>query len=98
MVARPETKRLTARINRKQSEQVDAISREENIDRSAALRKILDMGIREYMKRKAVDEYRRCRVSIGKAAETADVSIAEFYKILEDEDVPVRIDVSLLKD
>ncbi|MCL4435476.1 MAG: UPF0175 family protein [Thaumarchaeota archaeon] len=98
MAAHSETKHLTGRINRKQLEQLDEISKEEKIDRSAALRKILEIGIGEYLKRKAVDDYRRGRVSIGKAAEIANVSIAEFYKILKDEDVPVKIDVSTLKD
>ncbi len=79
-------------------ERLDRISREEKIDRSAALRKILEIGIREYMKRKAVDDYRRGRISIGKAAEIAEVSVAEFYKILEDEGISIKIDVSALKD
>ncbi|MBI2936850.1 MAG: UPF0175 family protein [Thaumarchaeota archaeon] len=54
------------------------------------------MGIKEYLKRKAVDDYRKGQLSIGKAAETADVSVSEFYKILEG--IPVKIDAGLLKD
>lgn len=92
------TKHLTGRVDQRQIQLLEKISKEEKIDRSAALRKVLDIGIREYMKRKAVEDYRRGRISVGKAAEEAEVSIAEFYKILEDEGVPIKIDTNTLKD
>lgn len=93
-----ETKHLTGRVDQRQIERLDKISKEEQIDRSAALRKILDIGIREYMKKKTVEEYRKGRISIGKAAEEAEVSIAEFYKILEDEGITIKINTEILKD
>lgn len=93
-----EVKHLTGRVHRRQIEVLDRISKEEKIDRSAALRKVLDIGLHEYMKRKAVEDYRRGRISIGKAAEEADVSIAEFYKILGDEGVPVKVDTLMIKN
>jgi predicted HTH domain antitoxin len=89
---------LTGRVDREQVEMLDRISREEKIDRSAALRKILDVGIREYMKRKAVERYRCGAVSIGKAAEESGVSIAEFYRILEDEGIPVKVDTAAIQE
>lgn len=93
-----EMKHLTGRVNRRQIEVLDKISKEEKIDRSATLRKILDLGLREYMKRKAVEDYRRERISIGKAAEEADISITEFYRLLVEEGVPVKIDTAAIKE
>lgn len=93
-----EVEHLTARVYRKQIEVLDRISREEKIDRSAALRKILDIGLHEYMKRKAVEDYRRGKLSVGKAAEDAGVSIAEFYKMLSDEGVRIKVDTKAMKD
>ncbi|MHB8567602.1 MAG: UPF0175 family protein [Nitrososphaerales archaeon] len=58
----------------------------------------MDIGIREYLKQKGVEDYRKGNISIGKAAEEAGLSIAEFYQILEDEDVPIRIDTGILRD
>ena len=66
--------------------------------RSTVLRKVLDIGVQEYNKRKAVDEYRKGEMSIGRASEIADVSIAEFYKILENENVPISIDFNGIKE
>lgn len=93
-----ETRHLTGRVHRRQIDILDRISKEEKIDRSAALRKILDIGLREYMKRRAVEDYRRGKLSIGKAAENADTSIAEFYKILSDEGIPIRVDTTVIKE
>lgn len=93
-----ETRHLTGRVKKRQVEELDKISEEENIDRSSALRKVLDIGLAEYLKRKAVEEYRRGKISIGKAAEESRLSIAEMYEILEEEDIPMRIDMAGLKE
>lgn len=95
---RSETRHLTGRIDQRQMQLLEKISREEKIDRSAVLRKVLDIGIREYMKMKAVEDYRKGRISVGRAAEEAEVSIAEFYEILGDEGISIKIDMSLLKE
>jgi metal-responsive CopG/Arc/MetJ family transcriptional regulator len=88
---------LTGRVSKRQLEELERISKQEKIDRSSALRKVLDIGIAEYNKGKAVEEYRKGKVSIGKASELADVSIAEFYKILEEENIPIRIDLGAIR-
>lgn len=93
-----EVKHLTSRVHRRQMEMLDHISREENIDRSAALRKVLDIGLQEYMKRKAVEDYRRGRLSIGRAAEDAGMSIAEFYNVLGQEGVSIRLNMAAVKE
>ena len=93
-----EIKHLTGRVDRRQIEVLDKISKEEQIDRSAALRKILDIGLKEYMKRKAVGNYRRGKISIGKAAEESGVSIAEFYNILSNEGVSIQIDTAAIRE
>lgn len=92
----PEVRHLTGRVPQSQVDVLERISREE-IDRSAALRKVLEIGIREYMTRRAIEEYRRGKVSIGKATEEAGVSIAEFYRILEKEGIPIKVDVAAIR-
>ena len=70
-----QNKHLTGRVNKRQIEQLDRISKEEKIDRSSALRKVLDIGLEQYNKQRAVEEYRKGKVSIGGATEIASVSI-----------------------
>ena len=88
-----ENKHLTGRVNKRQFEQLEKISKEEKTDRSSVLRKVLDLGLDEYNRQKAIEAYRKGKASVGRAAELAGVSIAEFYKILEEENMPVRIDM-----
>ncbi|MHB1907812.1 MAG: UPF0175 family protein [Nitrososphaerales archaeon] len=45
-----------------------------------------------------MEAYRKGKVSVGRAAELAGVSIAEFYKILEEENTPVRIDMKGIEE
>lgn len=89
---------MTGRVHQSQIKALEKVSAEEKIDRSAALRKVLDIGLREYMKRRAVEEYRKERISIGKAAEEAGVSVAEFLKVLADEGIPIKVDVDSVRD
>lgn len=89
---------MTGRVSREQLEWLDRISKEEKIDRSSALRRIIEIGIDEYRKRRAIDDYRRGRISIGKAAENGRLSLAEFYEALEAEGIPVRVDLRHLKE
>ena len=89
---------MTGRVDVRLIRLLDKISREEKVHRSAALRKVLDIGIKEYLKRKSVEDYRRGRISIGRAAEEAEVSVAEFCRILADEGVPIKIDTKVLEE
>lgn len=89
---------LTGRVSRRQIKQLERISKEEKTDRSSALRKVLDLGLDEYNRQNALESYRRGKASIGKASELAGVSIAEFYKILEEENIPLRIDINGIKE
>jgi predicted HTH domain antitoxin len=93
-----QTEHLTSRVHKKHMEELKRISREEGIDRSTALRKVLDMGIKEYRKERAVQRYRKGKISIGKAAEETGVSIFEMYDILENEKIPIEIDIKSMKE
>ena len=88
---------LTARVLIRQIRALEKVSAEEKIDRSAALRKVLDIGLKEYSKTKAVDDYRAGRISIGRAAEEAGISIAEFYHVLSSQGIPIKIDLAAFR-
>jgi predicted HTH domain antitoxin len=93
-----QTKHLTGRVPKKQVERLNRISKEEGIDRSTALRKVLDIGLKEYRRERALDRYRKGKISIGKAAEEAGVSVFEMFDILEAENIPIQIDIKSLKE
>jgi metal-responsive CopG/Arc/MetJ family transcriptional regulator len=93
-----QTEHLTGRVPKRQLEQLKKISKDEGIDRSTALRKILDLGLREYQRERAIERYRRGKISIGKAAEESGVTIFEMYDILEAEKIPLEIDIKSLRE
>lgn len=92
-----QTEHITGRVPKKQVEQLNKISKEEGIDRSTALRKVLGIGLREYSRERALDRYHRGKISIGKAAQEAGVSVFEIYDILEAAKIPIQIDIKSLK-
>lgn len=83
---------ISGRITKEQFKILDKIAELERTDRSAALRKIVDIGSKEYFKKKAVEMYRKGEISIGKASEIARVSPWEMYEILEREGISIKID------
>lgn len=92
-----EVEHLTARVLRRQIKALEKVCAEEKIDRSAALRQVLEIGLKEYSKRKAVEHYRRGRLSVGRAAQDAGVSMAEFYNLLVSEGIPIKVDSEAIK-
>ena len=56
------------------------------------------MGLEEYNKMRAIAAYKKGKASIGRAAEIAGVSIAGFYKILEDEGMSIQIDMGSIEE
>ena len=54
-----ENRHLTGRVSKSQIDRLDRISMEEKIDRSSVLRKVLDIGLDEYTKQKAIEGYQK---------------------------------------
>lgn len=61
---------------------VEQLSEEENLDRSTILRKLLEKGYEEYMKKKAAEQYKQGKITLSKAAKLADVTLWTFEQYL----------------
>ena len=89
---------ISGRIGKNQFEILDKIAEMEKTDRSTVLRKIIDIGSKEYLKQKAAELYRKGKISIGKAAELAELSLWEMYEHLDKEGITIRIDRKALQE
>jgi hypothetical protein len=89
---------ISGRITKDQFKILDKIAELERVDRSTALRKIIDIGSMEYFRKKAAEMYRRGEISIGKAAEIAGVSLWEMYDILDREGITLKIDRKAIEE
>ncbi len=64
---------------------VDNLSKEETIDRSTMLRKLLSLGYRDFMRQKAKEKYLAGQITISQAAKIADLTIWEMQRYLVEE-------------
>jgi len=70
-----------------------------HMDRSTIIKNLLDIGIQQKLTEYALNEYVKKKVSVGKAAEIAGVSIREMLDILNEKDIPLHISQkSIMKD
>lgn len=90
-------KHVTARVNEDLYEKIERIREEEKTDRSTAIKRLLERGVGDWQVETAVRRYREGNVSLGRAAELADVSIWRFLDILDERGVEMNYDESDLE-
>lgn len=78
---------ITARLGAESIDYIRKISKMFNLDKSTAFRNILQKGIQEDKKEKALELYMKGKFSIGQAAEFADMYIGEFYDLMRQKGV-----------
>lgn len=90
-------KHITARVSEDLYEKIERIQEAEQTDRSTAVKRLLERGVGDWQIETAVRRYRDGSVSIGRAAEIADVSIWRFMDILSERGVEMNYDESDLE-
>lgn len=73
---------VSTRLKKKVARQLDALAHRRGQRRSAVLREIIERGLASARLEEAVAAYRDGRISFGKGAEIAEVSIWEFHETL----------------
>lgn len=63
----------------------------EKMERSALIRRILDIGIAEDLKKHALELFRDKKVSLAKAAEIADISVREMMDLIKEKGISLHI-------
>lgn len=61
---------------------IRALSKEEHLDRSTAIRILLEEGYKNYLARKAAENYIAGKFTISKAAENAGITVWEMEQYL----------------
>ena len=73
---------VTTRLGSESLEYIKKVSKMFKLDKSTAFRNILQKGIREDKKEKALELYIMGKFSIGQAAKFADLYIGDFYDLM----------------
>ena len=87
------TKILTTRAPDNLAKEIEVIAKEEHLDKSSLIRRLLSDAIIERRKQKALKLYGNRKVSIGKAANIAKISIWEMLELIQEKSL--HIDYSL---
>lgn len=82
---------ISARIDEELAKRIDRIMRKRGIDRSAAVRELLGMGLHEYQLKEVLELVRERKITVWKAAEIAQVTYREMLDQLRERNVPFPV-------
>lgn len=89
---------VSARVPEDLEEELEAYLREENLDRSVAIRKLLAEALRRWERERAVRRFADGEVSFARAAALARMDLWEFAAFLREQKVPWVDEEGVLKD
>jgi hypothetical protein len=72
-------KTIATRIPRELEEEILKFMKEEGLDKSASVRRILEIGVEEWKRRRAVQLYSIGKVTLWKASQIAGLSLREMW-------------------
>lgn len=70
----------------------------EKAERSALIRRILETGINEELKKRALELFRDKKVSLAKAAEIADISVREMMDLVKEKGISLHISIEDIRE
>jgi predicted HTH domain antitoxin len=77
---------------------IDEISEDDDLDRSSAVRKLVNLGYSNHMKKKAIEQYRQGQITLSKAAHLAKMTLWEMEKALVESGYKSEYSVEDLKN
>ena len=81
------TELVSARFPKEDSAIIEERDREEKTDKTTALKRIFALGAKQYKLEIGIRQYQEGKISIGKAAETAEISLWEMMEELKDRNI-----------
>jgi len=82
---------MTTRVPEELAKEVEKIAEIEALDKSTTLKRLLIKAVQAWKMDYAIKLYQEGRISIGKAAEVAGVSLWEIGDILSKRRIPIQI-------
>jgi len=91
--------RISTTIPNELLRSIDELARKKKMERSVLLSESVKLGFREISIRFALEQYGKGFMSVGRAAELAEISLAEFLEEMQKRGITTRYDLnSLLKE
>jgi len=71
-------------------EEIEEACKLEGVDKGVMLRKLIDIALKEYRMRRALEQYRAGKVSLWKAASMAKITYREALEELKKRNIPFQ--------
>ncbi len=97
IVCEPTMETITARLPDKMIKILNTLVKEEMVDRSELIRRILEIGLREFLIRRALIAYQERKVSLWRAADMAGVTLREMIEAANQALIPISYDLDDLE-
>lgn len=88
---------ISTRIAKEQARQIEKFAKEEDMDRSTFLKRLVHRSLDEYRVENAFQQYKEGKISLGRAAELAEKSMWEMLDLMKKHEAYLRYDVSDLE-
>jgi len=79
---------VSVRLSEESLREVDRLAERLKTDRSEALRRFIERGLREARIDDAIDRLRKGRISVGRAAEMAGITLYEMLDLVRRQHIP----------
>ncbi len=88
---------MTTRLTTELERDLSLVAKEEQLDKSTALRRLLCTSIAEWKKEYAITKYKEGLFSTEQAAKAAGLSLWAFFNLLKQRKIPVTYDTEELE-
>lgn len=88
---------ITTRVSKEIEEKIARIAKEEKLDKSAVIRRLLSDAIMKRQIERALDEYREGRITLARAARMAGVSLRKMMHLAAEAGVPFQYSLEDLR-
>lgn len=78
--------------------EIEWYAKKEKVGKTVAIRKVLDKGLREIKLEHALDEYKKGKITLWKAASIAGISLWEMLDMVKEKKIPAPYTLEDLKE
>lgn len=89
---------ISARLPPEMKREIEWYAKKEKVGKTVAIRKVLDRGLKEIKLEHALEEYRKGRITLWKAASLAGLSLWEMLDIVKEKKIPVPYTLEDLRE
>ncbi|MDI6639512.1 MAG: UPF0175 family protein [Methanocellales archaeon] len=88
---------ISIRPTKEMTKKLENLAKIRHMERSSLVRELLDIGIQEKLKEHALDLFTKNKISVGKAAEIAEISVREMLELIKERNILLHISSEDLK-